>query len=57
MTKKGVYPHDYKNSFEKFNETLFPNREDFFSLLNNEHISDEDYHMNMLKICGRVYLN
>ena len=43
MTKKGVYPYDYMKSFEKFNETQLPNKEDFFSLINNEHISDEDY--------------
>ena len=43
MTKKGVYPYDYMKSFEKFNENQLPNKEDFFSLINNEHISDEDY--------------
>ena len=43
MTKKGVYPYDYMDSFEKFEETRLPKKEDFFSILNNEHISDEDY--------------
>ena len=43
MIKKGVYPYDYMKSFEKFNETQLPNKEDFFSLINNEHINDEDY--------------
>ena len=42
MTRKGVYPYDYMDSFNKFNEQL-PIKEDFFSILNNEHISDEDY--------------
>ena len=42
MTRKGVYPYDYMDSFNKFNEQL-PTKEDFFSILNNEHISDEDY--------------
>ena len=42
MAKKGVYPYDYMDSFDKFNEKL-PTKEDFFSILNNEHITDEDY--------------
>ncbi|KAL9970556.1 hypothetical protein ACROYT_G022954 [Oculina patagonica] len=42
MTRKGVYPYDYMDSFNKFNEGL-PTKEDFYSILNNEHISDKDY--------------
>ena len=42
MTRKGVYPYDYMDSFDKFNDKL-PNKEDFYSILNDEHISDEDY--------------
>ena len=42
MAKKGVYPYDFMDSFEKFNEKL-PSKEDFYSILNDEHISDEDY--------------
>ena len=42
MAKKGVYPDDYMDSFDKFNEKL-PPKEEFYSILNDEHISDEDY--------------
>ena len=42
MVRKGVYPYDYMDSFDKFNEKL-PSKEEFYSILNNEHISDEDY--------------
>ena len=42
MTRKGVYPYDYMNSFDKFNEKL-PTKENFFSIMNNEHISNKDY--------------
>ena len=42
MARKGVYPYDYMDSFDKFNEKL-PTKEDFYSNMNNEHISDEDY--------------
>ena len=43
MTKKGVYPYDYMNSFEKFEDSRLPKKEDFFSIMNNEHIKDEEY--------------
>ena len=43
MTKKGVYPYDYMDSFEKFEESRLPNKEYFFSIMNNDHITDEDY--------------
>ena len=42
MARKGVYPYDYMDSFNKFNEKL-PTKENFFSIINNEHISNNDY--------------
>ena len=42
MARKGVYPYDYMDSFDKFNEKL-PPKEDFYSILNDEHISDDEY--------------
>ena len=42
MRKKGIYPYDFMDSFEKINVKL-PTKEDFYSILNNENISDEDY--------------
>ena len=43
LKRKGVYPYDYMDSFERFNETELPTKDKFYSLLNNEHISDSDY--------------
>ena len=43
MRKKGVYPYDYMNSFEKFADRQLPKKEDFYSLLTDEDISDDDY--------------
>ena len=34
MAKKGVYPYDYMDTFEKFNKTELPTKEEFFSILN-----------------------
>src|ERR1043165_1040012 len=41
--KKGVYPYEYMNSWEKFYKTQLPPKEAFFSKLNNAHISDKEY--------------
>ena len=43
MIRKGVYPYDYMDSFKKFKDTTLPYKDEFYSLLHNEHISDEDY--------------
>ena len=56
MTKKGVYPYDYMDSFEKFNKTELPTKEEFFSILNNEHITDEQY-THAQNVCRTFKLN
>ena len=43
MKQKGVYPYDYMDSFNRFSEKKLPNKDDFYSILNNEHISDTQY--------------
>ena len=43
LTDKGVYPYDYMNSWEKFGETKLPEKEDFYSKLYEENITDKDY--------------
>ena len=42
LARKGVYPYEFMDSFDKFNHQL-PPKEAFFSRLNNEGISNEDY--------------
>ena len=43
VTKKGVYPYDYVSSLKKLSETQLPLKEEFYSKLNDENITDEDY--------------
>ena len=41
--RKVVFPHEYMDSCEKFNETALPPKTDFYINLDLENISDEDY--------------
>ena len=43
LTEKGVYPYDYMNSFDKFNESQLPSIEDFYSQLYEEGITDTQH--------------
>ena len=43
LTEKGVYPYDYCNDFNKFNDTELPEKKHFYSRLSEEDISDADY--------------
>ena len=43
LLRKGVYPYEYIDSCEKFNEGKLPSKKAFYSWLNMKGISDEDY--------------
>ena len=43
LLRKGVYPYEYMDSWERFNETSLPSKEDFYSNSNVEDIDDIDY--------------
>ena len=43
LTRKGVYPYEYANSWDQFNETQLPPIDAFYSNLNMSSISEEDY--------------
>ena len=42
VLRKGISPYEYMDSWEKFDETSFPNKEAFYSSLNTENIADID---------------
>ena len=43
LLRKGVYPYEYMDNWERFNEMSLPSKESFYSNLNMENIDDIDY--------------
>ena len=43
LLRKGVYPYEYMDSWERFDETSLPNKEAFYSELKFEDITGKDY--------------
>ena len=43
LLQKGIYPYEYMDSFEKFDEKQLPEKEKFYSSLSGEGITDEEY--------------
>ena len=43
LLKKRIYPYEYMDSFERFDETELPEKEKFYSSLNGKDITDEKY--------------
>ena len=43
MLRKGVYPYEFMDIWERFNETSLPSKKEFYSNLNSEDIDEIDY--------------
>ena len=43
LLRKVVYPCEYMDSWERFNETLLPDKKAFYNEFNLEGINDKDY--------------
>ena len=43
LLRKGIYPYEYIDSLDLFNETQLPPIDKFYSKLTNENIKDKDY--------------
>ena len=43
LIKKGIYPYEYMDSFERFSETQLPDKEKFYSSLSGQGITEEEY--------------
>ena len=43
MSQKGMYPYDYMDCFKKFDQTELPMKEQFYSILNDQHVTNGEY--------------
>ena len=43
LRRKSVYPYEYMDNWERFDEISLPNKESFYSNLNMENVDDIDY--------------
>ena len=43
LLRRGVYPYEHMDDWEKFNEATLPEEEEFYRNLNMEEITDADY--------------
>ena len=43
LLRKGVYPYEYMKQWERFDEISLPDKDKFYSELNLEHMTNEDY--------------
>ena len=43
LLRKDIYPYEYVDSWERFNETELPTKDKFYSNLTIEDITDKDY--------------
>ena len=43
LLRKGIYSYEYMDSWQRFDEKSLPDKEYFYSELNNEGITDEEY--------------
>jgi len=43
VTRKGVYPYEYTDSWSKLSDTSLPGKSEFYSTLTESHIEDVDY--------------
>lgn len=43
VTRKGIYPYEYTDSWEKLNEKVLPPKECFHNTMTDSDVTDEDY--------------
>ena len=43
LLRKGVYPYEYMDNWDRFNKTSLPPKKDFYSELNLEDITEKNF--------------
>ena len=50
LIRKGIYPYEYMDSWDRFEKTTLPTVSSFYSKLNMSGVSDQDYE-HACKVC------
>ena len=50
LLRNDIYPYEYMDKWERFNETSLPEKDESYSDLNMEDITDADY-MHAKRVC------
>ena len=53
LLRKGIYPYDYMDEWENFNETILPKKEKFYSNVTMEDITNAGY-MHVKRFCKEL---
>ena len=53
LLRKGIYPYEYMDEWENFNETILPKKEKFYSNLTMEDITNAGY-MHVKRFCKEL---
>ena len=56
MLRKGIHRFEYMDDWGKIKETSLPEKEDFYSHLNMEDITDADY-AHTKRVCKGIHIN
>ncbi|KYM98774.1 hypothetical protein ALC62_10502, partial [Cyphomyrmex costatus] len=56
LTRKGVFPYEYVNNYDKLDETSLPPREAFYSSLTDEDVSVDNY-QHAIEVWQRFRIN
>lgn len=51
LMRKGIYPYEYMDKWERYNEQSLPSHEHFYSSLTNDNITNDDYRHAQLVWC------
>ena len=56
ITRKGIYPYEYMDSFERFTKRQLPPQESFYSSLTMKNVKEADYEFAM-EMCQMFNMN
>jgi len=55
LTRKGIFPYEYIDCFEKLEDTCLPPRESFYSSLTGDNVSEDNY-AHAVNVWQRIFI-